>query len=155
LWKLAYLWLEWLKSSSVMMYFREKRILMSAQKRLAIKPKSPNFLFNCISIVNLQQYIFTDILQGFQIRNQVKKFTSTIVPLILVCQAIQMSTGMGTRCHYTESCADSGMSVGPLCLLSQADTCCMNLLRGCLCTRLTLLSQYTWVNTEFFPNALQ
>ena len=28
--------------------------------------------FYCISIVNLQQYIFTEALQGFQIRNQVK-----------------------------------------------------------------------------------
>ena len=28
--------------------------------------------FNCISTVNWQQYVFTEVLQGFQIRNQVK-----------------------------------------------------------------------------------
>jgi len=66
-----------------------------------------------------------------------------------------MSTGMGTRCRYTESFSDSGMSIGPLSLLSQAGPCCMSLLHGCSCTRLTLLPQYTWFYAEFFPNTVQ
>ena len=55
----------------------------------------------------------------------------------------------------TQSCVDSGMSSGPLCLLSQADPRCMSLFHGYLCSRLTLFSQYTWVNTEFFLNTMQ